>query len=173
MFAGMNTLSDNLSSVARGGRPTGRTIPRARDYSIGLAAKASGVSAKMIRYYESTGLIRPASRSASNYRTYDDTAIQTLRFIARARLLGFSMEEISNLLALWQEPGRSSADVKALALAHAADLGKRIAALQSMKAVVEKLAEHCHGDSRPDCPILDELSGESDGEANPRRRRHV
>ena len=138
---------------------TGTTSPLAL-CSIGQASDASGVSAKMIRYYESIGLIRPASRSAGNYRTYDPTAVQTLRFIARARGLGFAMEEIARLLALWQEPDRSSADVKALALKHAADLAARIEALQSMKAAVETLAAHCHGDHRPECPILEELAGD-------------
>ena len=139
--------------------------PAVRTCSIGEAAKASSVSAKMIRYYESIGLVRPATRSASNCRHYDQAAIQTLGFIARARLLGFSIEEITQLLALWQEPERSSADVKALALAHAADLGRRIAALRSMKAAVERFAAHCHGDDRPAYPILDELSGATDTKA--------
>ena len=132
--------------------------------TIGQAAAASGVSAKMIRYYESVGLIRPAARSAANYRRYDQAAIQTLRFIARARALGFEMAEIARLLALWQERGRSSAEVKSLALRHAADLERRIAALAGMKAAIETLAAHCHGDHRPDCPILDELSGEPAGQ---------
>lgn len=128
--------------------------------SIGHAAKKSGVSAKMIRYYESIGLVRPAARSAANYRNYDDTAIQTLRFIARARSLGFSMDEITRLLALWHEPDRSSADVKALALAHVADLDKRIAALKDMRQAIENLARQCCGDDRPECPIISELAGE-------------
>lgn len=138
--------------------------------SIGEAARVSGVSAKMIRYYESIGLVRPAARSAANYRHYDQAAVQTLGFIARARLLGFSIAEISQLLALWQEPGRSSADVKALALAHAADLGRRIAALQTMKSAVETLAAGCQGDDRPACPILDDLSGASGGAISRSRR---
>ncbi len=141
-------------------------------WSIGQAAEASGVSAKMIRYYESVGLIRPASRSAANYRTYDHAAVQTLRFIARVRLLGFSIEEIARLLALWQEPGRSSADMKALARRHVADLNQRITALQSVRATVETLAEHCHGDDRPECPILDELSGETSAQRSHTRRHH-
>jgi Cu(I)-responsive transcriptional regulator len=128
--------------------------------SIGEAAQASGVSAKMIRYYESVGLIRPASRSAANYRSYDRAAIQTLRFIARARSLGFSTDEIARLLALWNQPARNSVDVKALALAHVADLDARIAALQDMKSALERLAARCHGDNGPDCAILDDLAGE-------------
>ena len=127
--------------------------------SIGRAAAASGVSAKMIRYYESIGLLGPAARTGANYRTYDRAAIQTLRFIARARALGFSLDEIGRLLALWREPSRSSAEVKALALHHIADLDQRIAALQSMRTAIEHAAAQCHGDDRPDCPILDELSG--------------
>jgi MerR family copper efflux transcriptional regulator len=149
---------------------TARAVPAG--CSIGQAAKESGVSAKMIRYYESIGLIRPAWRSAANYRAYDQAAIQTLRFVARARLLGFSMEEIARLLALWQEPERSSADVKALALEHVADLTKRIAALQGMKAAIEKLAENCHGDERPECPIIDEFAGEVSARPGRERRHH-
>jgi len=142
--------------------------------SIGQAAEKSGVSAKMIRYYETIGLVRPAARSAANYRSYDDAAIQTLRFIARARSLGFSTEEITRLLALWREPGRSSADVKALALAHVADLNKRIAALQGMKKEIEELARQCRGDDRPECPIISELAGDGRPEpATKRRRSHA
>ncbi|HEY5300189.1 MAG TPA: Cu(I)-responsive transcriptional regulator [Acetobacteraceae bacterium] len=132
--------------------------------TIGQAALASGVSAKMIRYYESIGLIRPASRSAGNYRTYDGADIQTLRFIARARSLGFSVDRITRLLALWREPARNSADVKVVALRHVADLDERIRALQGMRAAIESLAEHCHGDERPECPILDDLAA---GRAEP------
>lgn len=126
---------------------------------IGQAARLSGVSAKMIRYYESIGLVRPASRSAANYRSYDRMAIHTLRFIARSRALGFSIDEIARLLALWQDPARNSADAKELALRHVAELEQRIAALQGMKAAVATLAAQCRGDGRSECPILDELSG--------------
>jgi Cu(I)-responsive transcriptional regulator len=140
-------------------RKLGNT-PLLSDCSIGQAAEKSGVSAKMIRYYESIGLVHPAARSAANYRSYDHAAIQTLRFIARARSLGFSIEEISRLLALWLEPERSSADVKALALAHVADLNTRITALQGMKHAIEDLARQCCGDDRPECPIISELSGD-------------
>ena len=146
------------STVTSTPRDRPGAVPAEPACSIGQAAAASGVSAKMIRYYESIGLIRPASRSAANYRSYDHLAVHTLRFIARSRALGFSIEEIARLLALWQDPTRSSADVKALALRHAADLERRIAALQGMKATIDHLAVHCHGDGRPDCPILDELS---------------
>ena len=127
--------------------------------TIGDAAAASGVSAKMIRYYESIGLVRPAVRTESNYRTYDAKAVETLRFVARARHLGFSMEEIGRLLALWQDRGRASADVKALAEAHIAELEARIAAMAQMKATLEHLVDRCHGDDRPDCPIIDNIAG--------------
>ena len=139
--------------------------------SIGQAAEQSGVSAKMIRYYESIGLLRPASRSAANYRSYDHVAIGTLRFTARARRLGFSVSEIARLLALWQEPARSSADVKALALQHVAELEQRIAALQGMREAIADLATRCHGDGRPECPILDELSGDPAAGRGPDRER--
>ena len=121
----------------------------------------------MIRYYETIGMVRPVARSAANYRSYDAVAIQTLRFIGRSRALGFSINMIGRLLALWQDKERSSADVKALALQHTAELNERIAALQAMKAAIEHAAEQCHGDHRPDCPILDELTGTS---PVPRRR---
>ncbi len=129
------------------------------DCSIGEASRASGVSTKMIRYYETVGLVRHVARSAANYRSYDAEAIQTLRFIGRSRALGFPMTMISRLLALWQDRGRTSADVKALALQHMAELDARITALQAMKTAIGHVAEQCSGDHRPDCPILDELSG--------------
>jgi Cu(I)-responsive transcriptional regulator len=113
----------------------------------------------MIRYYETIGMVRPVARSAANYRSYDATAVQTLRFIGRSRALGFSMDMISRLLTLWQDKERSSASVKALALQHVAELDKRIKALQAMKTAIEHVASQCHGDHRPDCPILDELTG--------------
>jgi Cu(I)-responsive transcriptional regulator len=130
------------------------------NYTIGEASERSGVSAKMIRYYESIGLVRPAARSSANYRRYSEPAVQTLRFVARARELGFSVEAISRLLSLWQEPNRASAEVKALALAHAEELGRKIAVLQSMQTAILDLAQRCHGDHRPQCPILEGLSGE-------------
>jgi Cu(I)-responsive transcriptional regulator len=131
-------------------------------FNIGGAAKRSGVSAKMIRYYESIGLVSPAERTASNYRTYDGRAIRQLRFIQRARALGFSIEDIQKLLALWADRARSSAEVKALAQDHVADLENRIAALRRMQEALTHLAERCHGDDRPDCPIIDDLAGEGD-----------
>lgn len=127
--------------------------------NIGQAARASGVSAKMIRYYEETGLIRPAARTGSGYRDFSETDVHTLGFIRRARDLGFSVAEIADLLALWQDRERAAGDVKALALAHVADLRRRIGELEAMARTLEGLAHRCHGDDRPDCPILDDLAG--------------
>ncbi|GGA74779.1 heavy metal-dependent transcription regulator 2 [Arenimonas soli] len=127
-------------------------------HNIGEASALTGVSAKMIRHYESTGLIPPASRTFANYRLYNDADLHRLRFIKRARTLGFSMKQIEQLLGLWSNPGRSSAEVKQLALVHARDLSQRIAEMQAMQRTLERLAQHCHGDDRPDCPILDDLA---------------
>ena len=133
--------------------------------SIGEAAKVSGVSAKMIRYYESIGLIAAPRRSAAGYRFYDERDVQTLRFVRRARDLGFQVEDIGKLLELWRDGARSSADVKQLAEHHIAELEGKIAALQAMQRTLEQLACACHGDERPDCPILEDLSAGSDGAA--------
>jgi len=127
--------------------------------TIGQAAEASGVSAKMIRHYEQTGLIARAPRSLAGYRRYGDADIHVLRFVRRGRELGFSMKEISSLLGLWKNRRRASADVKRLAMKHVADLDARIHEMQAMKRTLERLASHCHGDHRPDCPILDDLAG--------------
>lgn len=129
--------------------------------NIGQAASASGVSAKMIRYYESISLIQPAGRTASGYRVYGQDDVHTLRFIRRARDYGFSLEETSTLLALWRDRSRASADVKAFAMKHVRDLEAKIAGLQAMRQSLLHLAETCHGDGRPDCPILDGMAGES------------
>ncbi len=126
--------------------------------NIGEAARDSGVSAKMIRYYESIGLLPRAERTDSGYRLYRNADVHTLRFIRRARDLGFSMEQISELLALWREPGRASADVKKLAQTHIDELETRAAQLMAMSRTLRHLAEHCHGDQRPECPILDDLA---------------
>lgn len=126
--------------------------------NIGEAAIASGVSAKMIRYYESIALIKAPARAASGYRVYGEDDVHTLRFVKRARSLGFSIEETGGLLALWRDSGRASADVKALAMQHVRDLERKAAELQSMAKTLRHLAAHCHGDSRPDCPILDDLA---------------
>jgi MerR family gold-responsive transcriptional activator of gol and ges genes len=127
--------------------------------NIGEAAQASGVSAKMIRYYEETGLIPPADRTASGYRSYGPKEVQVLRFIRRARDLGFPMEKVADLLALWRDRSRASADVKRLAEAQIAALEARIAEMQAMQATLSHLVHACAGDDRPDCPILVDLSG--------------
>ena len=127
--------------------------------NIGQASKATGVSTKMIRYYESVGLIRPADRTDSNYRDFGDRDINELRFIRRARNLGFSVGEIGQLLALWRDRGRPSREVKAVAEKHVADLDARIAEMQSMADTLRHLDHCCAGDERPDCPILWDLSG--------------
>ncbi|MGJ8571904.1 MAG: Cu(I)-responsive transcriptional regulator [Hoeflea sp.] len=128
--------------------------------NIGEAAKATGISAKMIRYYEGLNLIRPALRTASGYRVYSDNDIHTLRFVRRARDLGFSVRQISTLLNLWQDRGRESGQVKRVALQHIADLEIRISELRDMIGVLKTLADSCHGDHRPDCPILHGLERE-------------
>jgi len=125
--------------------------------NIGQAAEASGVSAKMIRYYEETRLIRPADRSASGYRVYSQEDVHTLRFIRRARDLGFSVKQIALLLSLWQDKNRESAQVKQVALEHISDLQTKIEEMQQMIDVLAELAESCHGDHRPNCPILNKL----------------
>lgn len=126
--------------------------------NIGQTASASGVSAKMIRHYESLGLLPRVRRTASGYRQYAANEVHTLRFIRRARSLGFGIEEIATLLGLWQNRRRASADVKRLALAHAAELATRVDEMNEMKSALEQLAAHCHGDHRPECPILDDLA---------------
>ena len=126
--------------------------------NIGEASSATGVSAKMIRYYESIGLIRAPLRTGSNYRVYGDDEVHVLRFVKRARTLGFSVEETATLLGLWQDKTRASAEVKHLALDHVQTLEAKIAEMQSMVDVLRNLSEHCHGDERPDCPILHDLA---------------
>jgi MerR family copper efflux transcriptional regulator len=130
--------------------------------TIGTAARRSGITIKMIRYYESIGLIAPADRTEANYRTYDARDINRLEFVKRARGLGFSLDEIRQLLALWDDSSRASAEVKALATSHVAELDARIAALKSMRRTLAHLAERCDGDERPDCPIIDDLAGASE-----------
>ena len=125
---------------------------------IGRASKASGVSVKMIRHYEGIGLLPKVARTSANYRVYRDSDIHTLRFIRRARALGFSMDDIKELLGLWQNKSRSSSSVKKIAGKHVDDLNRKIAELQAMVGTLEHLTQHCHGDHRPDCPILDDLS---------------
>lgn len=130
--------------------------------NIGQASRKSGVSAKMIRYYETTGLIEPAPRTGSGYRDYAENDVHTLRFIRRARDLGFSIEAMTELLALWRERGRASADVKRIALTHIDELERKARALKDMSRTLRHLADNCHGDERPECPILDELAEDTD-----------
>ncbi|MCW5749237.1 MAG: Cu(I)-responsive transcriptional regulator [Alphaproteobacteria bacterium] len=126
--------------------------------NIGEAARGSGVSAKMIRYYESVGLLPRAQRTEAGYRVYRDADVHTLRFIRRARDLGFSIEQIGELLALWRDKRRASANVKKVAQTHIAELEARAAQLMAMSRTLRHLAQHCHGDQRPECPILDDLA---------------
>jgi MerR family gold-responsive transcriptional activator of gol and ges genes len=126
--------------------------------NIGQAARRSGVSAKMIRYYETIGLVSPTARLDNGYRDYDGRAVSALQFIRRARDLGFSLAETRDLIALWGDRARPSRDVKKLALDHVEELDRRIAAMQAMAATLRRLASACHGDARPDCPILDDLA---------------
>ncbi|MGG1946788.1 Cu(I)-responsive transcriptional regulator [Trinickia sp. NRRL B-1857] len=126
--------------------------------NIGEAARESGVTAKMIRYYESVELLAPKGRTDAGYRVYGKQEVHTLRFIRQARHLGFSVDDIRKLLALWQDRSRASAEVKTIALQHVADLERRIAELSEMRDTLTHLADHCHGDARPDCPILEGLA---------------
>jgi Cu(I)-responsive transcriptional regulator len=138
-------------------------MPRSADailwpVTIGQAATLSGISAKMVRHYESLGLLPRVGRTDSGYRQYSEAEVHTLRFIKRARDLGFSMTEIAELVALWQNRRRASASVKRIAQQHVADLTQRIEAMQAMQRTLNQLLHHCHGDDRPDCPILDDLA---------------
>lgn len=128
--------------------------------NIGEAAQRAGVSAKMVRHYESIGLLPKIGRTESGYRQYIEADVHTLRFIKRSRDLGFSMVEIAELLKLWQNRRRASSDVKRMALKHVDDLERRIAEMQSMKDALQTLAACCHGNSRPECPILEKLAEE-------------
>jgi MerR family copper efflux transcriptional regulator len=128
---------------------------------IGEAAARSGVSVKMVRYYESIGLVSRAARGANSYRDFDERDVHDLRFIRRARGLGFPVEEIRTLLALWRDRRRPSREVKRVVAAHVAALETRIAEMQAMVATLTHLADHCRGDDRPECPILEDLAGEA------------
>lgn len=130
--------------------------------NIGSAAKMSGVSTKMIRYYEQTGLIPKAARQDSGYRDYDTADVHRLRFIRRARDLGFTVEQIGGLLGLWSDRSRASADVKAFALEHIERLREKMAEIEAMVRTLATLADHCHGDDRPDCPIIEGLADGDD-----------
>ena len=125
--------------------------------NIGQAARHSGLSAKMIRYYESIGLLKAANRSDSGYRLYSDDDLHTLAFIKRSRDLGFSLEEVGKLLTLWQDRQRASGDVKALARQHIEQLNQKIRELSGLRDTLQELVESCQGDHRPDCPILRDL----------------
>jgi len=127
-------------------------------HNIGEAADLTGVSAKMIRHYESIGLVPPAGRTFAGYRIYTDKDLHRIRFIKRARTLGFSMKQIGELLALWDDRRRASASVKKLALAHAEVLSAKIREMEAMQRTLVQLAQRCHGNARPDCPILDDLA---------------
>jgi len=131
--------------------------------NIGAASSASGVSAKMIRHYEAIGLLRPAARRENSYRDYGVADVHELEFIGRARRLGFAIPEIAALLELWRDKARPSREVKALAALHLQDLEQRVADLQGMAGALRRLVACCHGDDRPDCPILAELGGDTHG----------
>lgn len=131
--------------------------------NIGEAADQSGLPAKTIRYYEEIGLVTPAARQTNGYRDYAPQDIHTLKFLNRARSLGFSVEDCRALIALYTDRNRKSADVKALALTRIEDIDRKIAELHSMRRAVEQLANQCHGDDRPDCPILDDLANAESG----------
>lgn len=127
--------------------------------NIGQAAKASGLTAKMLRYYERIGLLAPAGRTGSGYRQYGAEDLRVLAFVRRSRELGFSLEEIRQLLSLWQDRQRASADVKALAKRHIAELDQKIGELTRLRSTLGELVSCCHGDASPECPILDSLGG--------------
>jgi MerR family transcriptional regulator, copper efflux regulator len=126
--------------------------------NIGEVAAATGMTAKSIRYYESVGLVRPAARGANNYRAYGDREIAELRFVHRARSLGFAVKDVADLLALWRDRARASQQVHAMAAAHMAAIEQKIVNLQAMKATLQNLLRRCHNNDRPDCPILDDLA---------------
>lgn len=131
----------------------------AQPVSIGEAARLSGISARMVRHYEGLGLLGQVARTDSGYRQYSATDVHTLRFIKRARDMGFSMEQVAELVDLWHNRRRASASVKRVAQAHLEELAQRIAAMQAMQRTLAHLVHCCHGDQRPDCPILDDLAG--------------
>ena len=126
--------------------------------NIGQAAKFSGVNARLIRHYESIGIIPKASRSDAGYRTYTEAEVHILSFVRRSRNLGFSMKEIKKLVGLWRNKNRASAEVKNLAIKHIDEMEQKIAELQNMVKTLRHLAKNCHGDHRPDCPILNSLA---------------
>ena len=137
---------------------TARASAQAWPVAIGQAARRAGISARMVRHYESLGLLAPVARTDSGYRQYAEADVHALRFIGRARVLGFSIEEIRTLLQLWQDQARASSQVKRIAQAHIDDLGARIAAMQAMQRTLQTLVSCCQGNERPNCPILDDLA---------------
>lgn len=141
-------------------------------FNIGEAAARSGVSSKMVRHYESLGLLPSVNRTDSGYRQYTDKEVHTLRFIKRSRDLGFSMAEIAELLKLWQNRRRSSAEVRRIASRHVADLEQRIAEMEEMRRTLDDLIRGCQGDHRPECPILDDLEGQGSARATGRDGTH-
>ena len=156
-----------MSSVAAApGAPHARQGTAARTgrpLTIGEAARSAGISARMVRHYESLGLLAAVARTDSGYRQYTEADVHTLHFIRRSRDLGFSMEEIAELLALWHDRSRASSQVKRIAQAHIDDLSQRIAAMQAMQRSLKTLVSCCKGNERPDCPILDDLAGAQAG----------
>ena len=130
--------------------------------TIGRVARLSGLPAKTIRFYEERGVVAPPSRAENGYRVYDEQAVHMLRFIKRARALGFSLLDVEGLLALWSDQRRSSADVKALAERHIAEIEHKLAELEGMRRTLRELVDRCHGDHRPTCPILEELAEPED-----------
>ena len=135
-----------------------RPTPHHWPVPIGVAAQRAGVSARMVRHYESLNLLAPVARTDSGYRQYAEADVHTLQFIRRSRDLGFSMEEIATLLGLWQDKARASREVKRIAQTHIEGLAERIAAMQAMQRSLQTLVACCHGNDRPDCPILDDLA---------------
>lgn len=152
------TLASSRRRARGSARASVVAIP-AEPVNIGDAARASGVSTRMVRHYELLGLLGQVVRTESGYRQYGEADVHALRFIKRARDLGFSMSEITDLLELWRNRRRASASVRRITQAHAEDLARRIEAMQAMRRTLMNLLEHCHGDARPECPILDDLAG--------------
>lgn len=149
-------------------QPSARRAPAAAALQawpvpISEAARLAGVSARMVRHYESLGLLQSVARSEGGYRQYTEADVHSLHFIRRARDLGFSIEEIATLLALWHDRSRTSAQVKRIAQSHIDQLTQRIAAMQAMQRTLQTLVGCCQGDDRPDCPILDDLAGGGPG----------
>lgn len=156
-----HTPASTARSAGRAVPPAPVHAPRAAGtMNIGEAAVATGLSAKMIRHYESIGLIGAARRTDAGYRRYDADALRTLRFVRHARELGFGLDRIGQLVSLWRDPTRASGDVKHIALEHIAELDRQIVLLQRMRDALSQVADHCHGDRDPGCPILDGLASD-------------